>query len=150
MTWPRSGTCESCGAKFKQYRPQHRFCKDGGCQKKRRKQRWDAWQQRQEEAGTYRNTVNKYQQTFRERTGYTRDWELRKKYGITIDQWLAMVEAAGGKCEICGSDQEGLCVDHDHSTGLVRGVLCRRCNRAIGQLGDTAERLRQALVYLER
>jgi len=61
-----------------------------------------------------------------------------------------MVDAVDGKCEICGNAEEGLCVDHCHETGQIRGVLCRRCNRAIGQLGDNLEAVRKAVAYLER
>mgnify|MGYP006405797549 CR=1 FL=1 len=61
---------------------------------------------------------------------------------------MDMVTAAGGVCQICGKSDESLCVDHDHETGHVRGVLCRRCNRAIGQLGDTREMLMKAVDYL--
>lgn len=51
-------------------------------------------------------------------------------------------------CVICGSDKE-LVVDHDHKTGVIRGVLCGKCNRGIGLLDDSPERLRRAAVYLE-
>jgi hypothetical protein len=61
-----------------------------------------------------------------------------------------MVDAVDEKCEICGFADEALCVDHDHETGRIRGVLCRRCNRSIGQLGDTPEHLQRALDYLLR
>lgn len=76
--------------------------------------------------------------------------ELKAKYGITLEQWAAMVSYAGNCCEICGKADEALCVDHDHETGKVRGVLCRACNRSIGQLGDTAESLQKATSYLAK
>lgn len=144
-------TCESCGRELPaDARAALRFCKDETCVKSRQRERWQAWRQREEEAGTFRDTVNQYQRAFRERTGYARDYELRTRYGITLDEWLSMVEAVDGKCEICGGDQESMCVDHDHASGKVRGVLCRRCNRAIGQLGDTADHLKKAVAYLSR
>lgn len=43
-----------------------------------------------------------------------------------------------------------MCVDHDHETGKVRGVLCRGCNGALGKFGDTVAGVRRALAYLER
>lgn len=61
-------------------------------------------------------------------------------------EWVAK-EAEG--CEICGS-HEKLCIDHDHKTGEVRGVLCQGCNQAIGCMGDCKIRLQKAIVYLQR
>jgi len=57
-----------------------------------------------------------------------------------------LVEKQEGKCAICGRPWE--VVDHDHATGIVRGLLCQRCNKGIGALGDTSERLSAALDYL--
>lgn len=76
------------------------------------------------------------------------------KYGITADEYDALLASQGGKCGICGSAEEGrgykwLHVDHCHDTGAVRGILCSTCNTGIGHLGDSPERLRQALKYLE-
>lgn len=151
VKYPSKVFCECCGKEFKPLaRADTRFCYDESCKKERARRRWVSWRRRREEEGTFRDTVNAYQQEFRQRTGYARDWELKKRYGISLPDWIAMVEAVGGKCEICGKAEEDLCVDHDHSTGIIRGVLCRRCNRALGQLGDTVERLSQVLAYLER
>lgn len=52
-------------------------------------------------------------------------------------------------CAICGSVDQ-LVGDHDHKTGLPRGVLCRKCNLAIGNMDDAPDRLRAAATYLER
>jgi len=72
--------------------------------------------------------------------------QLHKRYGITREEY---VESMGTSscCQIC-SKEEDLCYDHDHVTGKFRGVLCRNCNRAIGQLGDTAEGVKNAYDYL--
>jgi len=80
-----------------------------------------------------------------------RSW-LRIKYGITLEEYDLMFESQGGVCDICSKPNDGkeLCVDHDHTTLQVRGLLCTPCNKAIGQLGDTAESLRKALTYLEK
>ena len=53
-----------------------------------------------------------------------------------------------GRCGICGTDAD-LVVDHDHVTSRVRGILCRRCNRTLGQFEDDRELLRRALDWLE-
>lgn len=58
------------------------------------------------------------------------------------------------KCAICGIHEENvtksLAIDHDHTTGLVRGYLCNNCNRGIGLLKDDPNVLRNAIEYLER
>lgn len=79
---------------------------------------------------------------------------LRRKYGVSIDDYDRMVEAQGGTCAICGTtapDEAGLRwnVDHDHETGAVRGLLCRNCNVGLGKFGDDIELLRRAIAYLE-
>lgn len=73
-----------------------------------------------------------------------------KAYGITPAIYEAMLEAQGGVCAICGDlpgDRE-LAVDHDHETGAVRGLLCTRCNPALGMLRDDVDLLARAIKYL--
>ena len=86
-----------------------------------------------------------------ERARYMRDSKLRSKYGITIADYEAMLDSQGGACAVCGSHPEhrGLCVDHDHDTGRVRGLLCDLCNRMLGQSGDNARLLRLGADYLD-
>ena len=75
-----------------------------------------------------------------------------KLYGITIDQFEARLAAQGGVCAICrGLPAPGrqFHVDHDHTTGAIRGILCQKCNGGLGAFGDTAAGLRVALAYLE-
>lgn len=84
---------------------------------------------------------------------------LEKVYGITHEQYDAMLGAQGGGCAICGRGPNGasLAIDHDHTCcpgagscgGCIRGLLCGNCNRGIGHLGDDAQRLRMAITYLE-
>lgn len=80
---------------------------------------------------------------------------LKVKYGLTMEQYDALLSAQGGCCACCGSDSvrgRGVYfpVDHDHETGAVRGLLCNPCNVGIGALGDCAEGVARALAYLER
>lgn len=81
-----------------------------------------------------------------------KDWkthhQIKKRYGIDPETYKQHMSSSD-KCEICGSKHE-LCYDHDHVTMEFRGVLCRMCNVAIGQLGDTLEALKKAVNYLER
>lgn len=64
----------------------------------------------------------------------------------------AVYDAAGGKCEICGNPPGdiNLALDHCHETGKLRGILCRKCNMGLGLLGDSLERIRKAIEYLEK
>ena len=75
----------------------------------------------------------------------------KSSYGVTAEQHEAILEAQGGVCAICGgppSDDRGYHLDHCHETNRVRGLLCGRCNTALGMLDDDSERLRAALRYL--
>jgi len=76
------------------------------------------------------------------------DHQVMKRYGITGDVYRERMKTSSA-CEICGKTEE-LCYDHCHTTMKFRGVLCRGCNRSIGQLGDTAEALFRAADYLKR
>jgi hypothetical protein len=75
---------------------------------------------------------------------------LREAYGLTLSTYEAMVSAQGGVCRICAlpSPGERLNVDHCHRTGKVRGLLCRRCNRALGAFHDSAALLIRAAAYV--
>lgn len=73
---------------------------------------------------------------------------LRRTYGISLDDYETMCQAQDGGCLICRT-QTKLCIDHDHKTGAVRGLLCRKCNTALGQFRDDPEILRKAAAYLE-
>jgi hypothetical protein len=82
---------------------------------------------------------------------------LRRKFGITVDQYFGMLEVQNGRCAICSRTPEEvpdkgawrLAVDHCHKTGKIRGLLCRPCNTAIGQLQESPEVIRKALAYVE-
>ncbi len=81
--------------------------------------------------------------------------KLEKFYGITLEQYNEMVEAQGGRCAICNKKPAGtshvsrrLCVDHDHDTGFVRGLLCHQCNVTIGMIEDSPELLDRMRRYL--
>jgi len=77
---------------------------------------------------------------------------LKYKYGITLDQYNEMFLAQNGVCAICGNSEtynkRSLAVDHDHITGVVRGLLCLDCNAGIGHLKDNPEYLQNAITYL--
>jgi hypothetical protein len=78
---------------------------------------------------------------------------LKKTYGMTPEQYDALLARQGGRCAICvrnhaDSREFRLHVDHDHSTGRVRGLLCGLCNQGIGSLRDDPSLLRIAIAYL--
>jgi len=75
-------------------------------------------------------------------------WNCKNTYGITFEEYQTRI-ATSDKCEICGK-KEDLCYDHDHDTLEFRGVLCRGCNRSIGQLGDTKESILKVLEYFNK
>ncbi len=79
---------------------------------------------------------------------------LSEKFGITADDYNKMFQSQDGKCWICQKHQsvlkKRLFVDHDHSTGKIRCLLCQRCNFAIGLLDESKETFLRALSYLEK
>src|SRR4051812_15117577 len=78
---------------------------------------------------------------------------LKRKYGVTPEWYDQTLEAQGGGCAICGRpprDDISLHVDHDHTTGKLRKLLCFPCNNLLGDVADDAARLRSAAEYLER
>lgn len=86
--------------------------------------------------------------------GDYRAWFIKSRYGISLEEYATMLEQQGGVCAICGTDEtfdgKSFPVDHDHTTGKVRGILCGSCNLGIGQLGDDPDRLIAAAEYLKR
>lgn len=85
------------------------------------------------------------------------EWERQRylrNYGMTKDDYARLLEKQGGVCAICrrtpsSSVRKRLAVDHNHTTGKVRGLLCEPCNHGIGKLGDDPVRCRAAAAYLE-
>jgi len=78
---------------------------------------------------------------------------LKKNYNITLEDYNTMLFQQNGKCAICGTHHtklsKSLAVDHCHTIGQVRGLLCIKCNRAIGMLNDDPKLLKSALKYLK-
>lgn len=73
-----------------------------------------------------------------------------KNFGVTQEEYDRMLEAQNGVCAVCGGSNKGkgLCVDHDHITGKVRGLLCHKCNLALGMAEDNLETLKNLVTYL--
>lgn len=87
----------------------------------------------------------------RELAGNT-DRQLQRHYGITLEEYNAMLEKQNGVCAVCGKPPNGrrLHVDHDHKTGAVRGLLCSGCNTALGDVNDSMDILQRLIKYLTR
>lgn len=82
---------------------------------------------------------------------------IRKKYGLSIEEYESMVEQHCGRCDICGArpqeppvSRSTLDLDHCHDTGLFRGFLCNHCNLGLGNFKDNPTRLKAAIEYLLR
>lgn len=74
-----------------------------------------------------------------------------QKYNITVEHLESLIKSQAGLCACCSKELgDKYCIDHCHTTGAVRGLLCYPCNTGIGMLGDNVEGLRAALQYLER
>lgn len=82
-----------------------------------------------------------------------RNWKYKKQYGITLTDYNIMFVEQKGCCKICGEHQiniaKRLAVDHCHTTGKVRGLLCSSCNKALGIFKDDIKVLETALNYLK-
>jgi hypothetical protein len=98
----------------------------------------------------------KYEQTRPQRSpDERRRMQLWREYKMLPADYDRMHAEQDGKCAICGSTDPGagramLAVDHDHTTGAIRGLLCNGCNVALGHLKDDVSRLRSAIDYLNR
>jgi len=79
--------------------------------------------------------------------------KLETKFGLTKYQYQKILESQGGVCAMCGctSKEEGraLVVDHDHKTDKIRGILCNKCNLAVGLLRDSSKLMRDGADYLD-
>ena len=94
-----------------------------------------------------------------QQAAYGREWTLRRKFGITGEDFAAMLAAQGGVCAVCKKAEthrlangklKELAVDHCHETNVVRGLLCFNCNQGIGRFQDDPALLRTAADYLDR
>ena len=85
--------------------------------------------------------------------------QLKRLYGCTIEDVYTMHKQQNGKCAICDKEiivignsltkYQVACVDHNHVTGKIRGLLCNTCNRGLGFFKDSTEIVRKAFMYME-
>jgi hypothetical protein len=79
-----------------------------------------------------------------------KNWRLRKRYGLSVEEVQSMYESQHGRCAICFTEIMGRNrhIDHDHLTGKVRGILCQKCNMGLGSFDDNQIKLQAAINYL--
>jgi hypothetical protein len=96
-------------------------------------------------------TCKKYYQSHK---AQHQNYYMKKTYGITIDDYMNMFKNQQGKCAICGDEPTILNrhfhIDHDKTTGKIRGLLCHNCNVGIGNLRHNIEFLKKAIKYLRK
>ena len=119
-------------------------------------------EKRKEWVGLNKEKIEEYKRLYREddvkrerSKVYHRARGLRLNFNMTVDDYMVMYEKQNGQCAICGADtasngtRKNFCVDHDHETGKVRGLLCHNCNVSVGLMKDSPSLLRKAAKYLE-
>lgn len=133
--------CNPCNnAKAKRYRERH-----GDKLRAATRRRLAAYRERNRES--WRARMNAWAAANRDRV---RGYALKRRYGITLDQYRDLLKKQGGRCAVCRQlKKRTLHVDHDHGTGEVRGLLCDHCNRLLGFLGDTLPKMRKRVAVLE-
>lgn len=153
-------TCATCSTEFEHdaqggFRPER--CPPCRTARKREKDREKAKRWREanpERAREHWNKHNRKQLADPVFRAYKRDLELKRVYGITRAELDALIESQGGKCAICGGDPNGpgtrLHIDHCHDSKRIRGLLCAKCNTAIGLLDDDPVRADALASYLRR
>jgi hypothetical protein len=82
------------------------------------------------------------------------EWHLKRKYGLSVEQYEAIWQQQQGRCANTECNRELIrgksAVDHCHTSKHVRGILCSNCNLAIGLIGDSSHKARGLAVYLDR
>jgi len=117
--------------------------------------RLNAIKYNKEHRNEHREQSRTYREAHREEMDeYTRNWNRLKQYGITIEEYNQLFENQNGCCAVCGKHQsefkKALCVDHNHETSEVRGLLCHNCNILLGMAKDNINILLDAVEYLRK
>ena len=108
-------------------------------------------QARQQQRPEIRERKRLYKQGRQGKRAQLRSW-LKNLYNLSLEDYERLVEKQRGLCAICYRQNKNgnrLFVDHDHQTGRIRGLLCLKCNTAIGLLDDNVEFIANTLTYLQ-
>lgn len=146
--------CKTCRlSEIKKYREKHpdRIKKSNkAAYLKNRKQRIAA---QKEYSANNKESISAYRKRWREiNADHTRSYDLKKKYGLTVDDLERMIMSQGNKCDICAkqfSEKVKMNIDHCHTTGKVRSLLCSRCNTAIGLVFENVEIMNSMINYIK-
>ena len=113
-----------------------------------------AWQkkEREKEEKKAKYTLEYYLEKDNQKKEKARGYYLSQKYGLSHIEYEKLFKKQNGVCDICGINigSKKLAVDHNHTTGKNRGLLCVRCNLGLGYFKDDAEVLKLAIRYLEK
>ncbi len=150
--------CMDCGIQFEPYQWNQKRCY--GCIEKSDPRFKERPQKECPECGTVfqpRTVRHTYCTAQCSKAAWENGYFMRQ-YGISREKYDRMFEEQDHKCKICGEEgfrinsktEKTLCIDHCHSTGVIRGLLCHNCNRALGLLQDKKHLLQSAIEYLER
>lgn len=115
------------------------------------RRRWERWNAAN--PGVAAKRMKQWKKDNPERTKTHFRTALLKKYGLTIEQFDAMLAAQGGKCKLCRKErlphEREWQIDHCHNSNVVRGILCYNCNVGLGHFKDDIDLLAAAILYLE-
>ena len=75
---------------------------------------------------------------------------LKTRYSLSLEDVADMMLKQGNACAVCGTEDANLVIDHNHSSGAVRGLLCNSCNCALGHLKEEPEVIKSLLTYIEK
>ena len=150
----KNRTCKLCNEykDISNFQPQGYQCRE--CRNKKQRAYWAALP---EDVRTTRQMGVEYQRKYREINServkeLSRKTHIMRKFGITIEEYDAMSSAQNGVCAICENPCATgykLAVDHNHTTGKIRALLCKNCNTAIGLLKENTDTMTKAIKYLE-
>lgn len=150
--------CTKCG----QSKKLSLFVPKYGKAKRLQKNRFTSWCKKcHSKDGVARIMIKKLDPLYREnRRLYARKRRFARRYGITIGDYQTLFAKQGNACAVCRTKKNTIdgCygtekqfpVDHDHNTGKIRGVLCDRCNRALGLLKDDIDVVKSLVSYLKK
>ena len=151
-------TCTKCGATkaLKEF-PKDKLRKDGhksACKEcysiYDKKRYWNNPESERKRSADYKSSLTEEQRYLS-----NRNTKLKRAYGISHDDYLLMLEQQNYKCACCGKDNKdagikGLVVDHNHTTGAIRELLCTQCNTALGLLKEDEFIIDSLLEYVRK
>lgn len=114
------------------------ICKE--CYRKREKEKYHKLDEDQKNKRRQNNSCNNFE--------YRQAYRLKSRFGLTTEEFSAMILKQQNKCKICECDMETPQVDHNHDTGEVRALLCRACNTSLGLLKENPQTLHNMITYI--